>query len=82
MDKELKERIEDASERAAKAAERTAEAHEAAAVEHERHAKIAEEIGVNLKDSHKAREQAQRTRANAALDRDVAEKERAIRDKY
>ena len=78
MDRDIRERIERASERAAKAAERTAEAHEAAAEAHERHADIADEIGESVVAGHRAREQAQRLRAAAAHDRDVAEKERSI----
>jgi hypothetical protein len=71
MDDTIKQRIERASERAAKAAERTARAHEAAADAHERHAEVAEVIGQNLTDAHRAREQAQRTRAAARQDRDI-----------
>jgi hypothetical protein len=68
----------DIDRRIAKASERTARAHEAAAAAHERHADVAEEIGENVVDAHRAREQAQRLRAAALIDADVARKERDI----
>jgi hypothetical protein len=70
------DRIRAARERTAQAAERTAVAHERAAEEHEHHADVAEEIGVSLKDAHSTRERAQRVRANAVRDHDIARRER------
>ena len=54
MDETVELRIERASERAADAAERTARAHEAAAEAHEHHADVAEAIGQNVEDAHRA----------------------------
>jgi hypothetical protein len=62
-----------ARRRAAEAAERTARAHERAAEEHERHAEAAEAIGESLFDAHRSRELAQRLRAGARHDREVAD---------
>jgi hypothetical protein len=82
VEPDIDRRIAEASERAAEAAERTARAHEAAAEEHERHANVAEQIGENLEDVHLAREHAQRIRAAAAIDADVARRERDIGSRH
>jgi hypothetical protein len=78
MGYETDARIGAASQRAADAAERTARAHERAAQEHERHAAVAGQIGDSIEDAHRSREQAQRLRAAARRDQDVAESNAAL----
>jgi hypothetical protein len=47
----------------------------ARADEHERHADVTEAIGESVGDAQRSREQAQRLRAAAAHDKEVAERE-------